>query len=58
MVEFKKLTENELNLILAEFGFQRELVVKDYYLSILLLLMKYAIQHESDKKLYLNKILK
>jgi predicted nucleotidyltransferase component of viral defense system len=38
--ENKQLTEDELNLIVVEKKFQRELIVKDYYITILLYLMK------------------
>lgn len=40
MVKIKKLKENEFNLILAEKGFQKELLVKDYYITIILFLIK------------------
>lgn len=38
--ENKQLTETELNQIIVEKKFQRELLVKDYYITILLYLMK------------------
>ncbi len=40
MVTIKELTEKELTEIISEKGFARALTVKDYYLTILLYLMK------------------
>lgn len=40
MVGIKSITKKEIDLIAAEKGFQRELIVKDYYITILLYLMK------------------
>jgi predicted nucleotidyltransferase component of viral defense system len=40
MVIKKSLNEDELNIILAEKRFKKQLLVKDYYITILLYLMK------------------
>jgi predicted nucleotidyltransferase component of viral defense system len=40
MVEIKKLLEDELLQIVAETGFNKQLLTKDYYLTILLYLLK------------------
>jgi predicted nucleotidyltransferase component of viral defense system len=40
MVDIKELTEKELTEIISERGFSRRLTVKDYYITILLYLMK------------------
>ncbi|MEA3515285.1 MAG: nucleotidyl transferase AbiEii/AbiGii toxin family protein [Nanoarchaeota archaeon] len=40
MVEIKDITERELNLIAGENGFQRDLIVKDFYITVILYLLK------------------
>ena len=40
MVIKEKLVENEINNIVAATGFRKELILKDYYITILLYLMK------------------
>lgn len=40
MVEFKKLTEKEISAITGETGFQKAIVIKDYYITLILYLIK------------------
>ena len=40
MAEIKELTNDEFNIIAAEHGFAPEMLVKDYYITILLYLLR------------------
>ena len=40
MAEIKELLEDEFNQIVVDVGFNRELLVKDYYITFMLYLLK------------------